>query len=199
MAMPGQASGDFVEGSSALRILYVGHRNSFSATLTTDGFTQLNPSKVATDVSATLPEAPKRGVLGGSVCFSRPDAGNGMVGGPPATALLGVRPLGIFINDAAGNAYENSPAAASGQCPYVSGQGTYGTRLYETEDLAGGGALTWASGDLVYASKNGFLTNLANDANCYETVAVHTTRTVLGIVRIAPDSVHAELVLDTRI
>lgn len=197
MALPGQASGDFSESSSALRILYIGVRNTFSATLATDGFTQTNPPHVAgAALTQTLPVAPKRGVLGGSVCFTRPDAGNGMVGGPTDTpGEAGVRPLGLFINDAAGNAYENTPAPASGQAPYTSAQGTFGVRLYETQNLDTNADLVYATGNALYASQNGYLTNVAADTNCFE----QGSYTLIGVVKVAPDSVHAELVFDQRI
>jgi hypothetical protein len=218
MALPGQASGDFTESSSSLRILYVGIRNSFAAKLTTDGFTQTNPPVITTAVSSTLPTAPKRGVLGGSVAFTRPDAGNGWVGGPTAAAPSAglLKPLGIFINDADGNAYENTPAPASGQAPYLSGQGTYGTRLYETQVLAGAGTgtagddLFYGVGMNLYASVNGYLTTAASalgavdeTADLAEVAAGPGTAvadaTVIGVVKIVPDSVHAELVYDQRI
>lgn len=197
MTMPGQASGGFVEGSSALRILYVGHRNSFSATLTTDGFTQTNPPHVAGAAkSTTLAATPKYGVLSGSVAFTRADAGNGMIGGPTDTpGEAGVVPLGLFVNDAEGNAYENTPAPASGQAPYVSAQGTMGCQLYETQNLNTDADLTWATGDKLHASQNGYLTNVAADNNCFE----QGTYTLLGIVKVAPDSTHAELVFDLRV
>jgi len=206
MALPGQASGDFTESSSALRILYVGTRNSFAAQLTTDGFTQTNPPQVTTaaTVSSTLPTAPKRGILGGSVCFTRPDAGNGMVGGPTGSAPAEgvVRPVGLFINDASGNAYENTPAPASGQAPYLSGQGTYGLRLYETQDLNTEADLNWQVGDAAYASLNGYLTNVADANNAFEMAAAGGSQaapTMIGVVKVVPDSVHAELVIDQRI
>ena len=59
----------------------------------------------------------KVGVRGGSVCFTRPDAGNNIVGGPLAggVPVANQRPLGVFINDARGLAFENSPGEASGR------------------------------------------------------------------------------------
>lgn len=194
MALPGQASGDFSESSSALRILYIGVRNTFAATLATDGFTQTNPPQIVVHISGTLPVAPKRGVLGGSVCFTR---GNGLVGGPPAAPNANVKPLGLFINDAAGNAYENTPAAASGQAPYTSANGTFGVRLYETRNLSTGDPLDWSAGNSLYASKNGYLTNVLADNNTFEQAV--TGVTLIGVVKVAPDSVHAELVFDQRI
>jgi len=222
MALPGQASGDFTESSSALRILYVGTLNSFAAELTTDAFTQTNPPVItaAAAVSTTLPAAPKRGVLGASVAFTRPAAGNGLIGGPTgaAAAAGAIRPLGLFINDAAGNAYENTPAAASNKGPYMSAQGTVGLRLYETAVQAPGGAgttsgaqgdaLLYENGLYVYASVNGYVTTAVSAAGS-ESADVHevaygdaaniAAATALGVITIVPDSVHAELVIDQRI
>lgn len=201
MAIPGQASGDFTESSSALRILYVGHRNTFAAELTTDGFTQTNPPVVTTAVSTTLSATPKYGVLGGSVAFTRPDGGNGYVGGPlaaaPATGALA--PLGLFINDAVGNPYENTPGPASGKGPYVSSQGTIGVQLYETQNLNGGADLTYAAGDALVASRNGYVTNVDDADNAVEVALGAAASTVLGIVKIAPDSTLAEIVFDLRV
>lgn len=206
MAIPGQASGDFVESSSALRLLYVGTRNSMSAQLTADGFIQQNPPVVvaAGAKSGTLSVAPKRGVLGGSVAFTRPDAGNGYIGGPVSAAVVAgvVTPLGFFLNDAAGNAYENLPAQASGQAPYISGQGTIGLRLYETQNQDTNAALTYNVGDALVASVNGYVTNVADAPNAFELNAAGgglAAATVLGRVKIVPDSVHAELIVDQRI
>ncbi len=209
MAIPGQASGDFTESTSALRILYIGHRNTFGATLTVDAFTQNNPPIVTTPgtISTTLSVAPKRGVLGASVAFTRPDAGNGFIGGPvsAAPATGAVRPLGLFINDAAGNAYENLPAVASNLGPYVSGQGTFGVRLFETENLSSGATLTYAVGDSLVASRNGYLTNVANATNAFELTAAYSAAgaasdvTVIAVVKIVPDSVNNELLFDLRI
>jgi len=204
--MPGQASDDFKGASSALRILYVGHRNSFAAELTTDGFTQTNPPVVdaAGTRSERLATTPKYGVLSGSVAFTRPDAGNGFVGGPVAdTAAAGaVRPLGLFINDAAGNAYENTPGPASGKGPYVSSQGTMGSMLYETQQLVVatiGDALEYGAGDFLYASQNGYLTNLVGDAHVELDGGAAADATVLGVVKIAPDNAHAEVLFDLRV
>jgi hypothetical protein len=209
MAIPGQASGDFTESQSALRILYVGHRNSFSAVLTMDAFTQRNPPIVTTPntISATLSPAPKPGVLSASVAFTRPDAGNGFIGGPVsvAPAAGAVRPLGLFINDAAGYPYQNLPAAASGQGPYVSGQGTMGARLFETQNLGGGADLVYAVGDALIASRNGYLTNVEDSGNAFELTAAYSAAgaalaaTVLGVVKIVPDAVHDEILFDLRV
>lgn len=201
MSNHGQASGDGNESSAALNILYVGHRNSCSATLATDGFTQVNPPIVPTSKTETLSLTPKYGILSGSVAFTRPDAGNGMIGGPllAAPAMGACKPLGIFINDAAGNAYENTPAAASGQAPYVSSQGTMGTRLYETKDVGTGADITYAAGDDLYASVNGYLTNVLDADNVLELAHGAATATLMGVVKVAPDSKVAEIVFDLRV
>src|SRR5690606_12974261 len=101
------------------------------------------------------------GVLGSSIAFTRPDAGNGFVGGPTAAAqTAGFRPLGIFINDAIGNPFENTPGVASGRAPYYAGQGCFGLSLWETQNLNSGAALVYAVGDRLFASQNGLVTNV---------------------------------------
>lgn len=167
----GQASGDFLLGQGALRILYSVIKDSIP-TLAADGFTQNNPPVVTTAsaVSTVLPATNrKNGVLGGSVAFIRPDQGQNVVGGAITPPAAGTRPLGLFINDAEGNANENSPAPASGKCPYLRG-GSVGVKLYETDvqTTVGGGvvgtALVYAAGNTLYASVNGYLTNRWQDA-----------------------------------
>ena len=153
MALLGQASGGFTESSSALRLLYVGVRNSIGV-LSDDAFTQTNPPVVTTaSTISTNVDTQVFGVLSGSVAFTRPDQGSNVIGGPAesladASLETFVRPLGLFINNAAGNAFENAPAAASGKGPYVSSQGSHGSQLFETQALgASTGGTTLAQGD----------------------------------------------------
>jgi hypothetical protein len=198
----GQGSGDFAETSGRVQAFHIGFRNSVGI-LAPDGFTQANPPVVTTNVSATLAGITQVGVLGGSVAFTRPDAGNGFIGGPTtgtADDTL-IKPLGIFINDANGNALENTPGVASGRAPYFSGQGCFGFSVYETEDLGGGGALTWSAGDVVVASRNGLLTNVDDQTNGYESseAGADGSGTVLGVVKIAPDADNSLLVIDLRV
>jgi len=197
--LQGQSSQDFVAGPSALRILHLGIRNNVGE-LCADAFTQNNPSVETGDPSTTLTGNTKRGVLGGSVCVARGDAGNGQVGGPPAVPDADNKPLGIFINDAEGNAFENAPAPASGKGPYVSGQGSYGVRIYETsqQTTTGGGAVgdaltAYKTGQSLYCGINGLLTNRANDS--IEVAASGTAKEV-GTVIVAPDSSFPELVFN---
>lgn len=201
----GQGSGDFREHGGRVHILHVGCRNSVGV-LSTDAFTQTNPPVVTTanTVSTTLALVTKTGVLGASVAFTRPDVGNGVIGGPVAPAGVynaGICPLGIFINDSLGNPYENTPGVASNRGPYLSAQGCLGVTLWETQNLTTGADLTYAPGDSLYASANGFLTNLIDDAYEYRVVGQNDPDfvTVVGKVKISPDANNSLLVFDLRI
>ena len=218
MPLLGQASGEWTESSSALRILHVGVRNTVGI-LTDDAFTQTNPPIVTTagtiSQSAGMNTAVS-GVLGGSVAFTRPDVGSNYIGGPdesPANPLI--RPIGLFINNAVGRPYENTPGPASGKGPYVSAMGTYATSLYETEAIGAAGAYA-AGDDLVYtvgqplmASRNGYLmpamdsanANISTDADVGAEAknAVILPTYVLGILKMPADSVQPEIVFDQRI
>ena len=198
MPMLGQASGGFTESSSALRLLHVGVRNTVGI-LTDDAFTQTNPPIVTAAGSiSTNVDTSVLGVLSGSVAFTRPDQGSNFIGGPVApVATVGVRPLGLFINNAAGYAYENQPAAASGKGPYVSAMGTYASQLFETQNINTNADLTYATGDFLFASQNGYLTNVVADNNRYETIA--SGPTTIALLKMPADSVQNELVFDQRI
>ena len=202
-AIGGQSSGDFRETSSRVQLLHVVTRNSVGI-LTPDAFTQANPPVVTAQVSSTLAAITKVGVLGGTVAFTRPDYGNGFHGGatkPSGSYSTGLKPLGIFLNDAIGNAFENTPGVASGRGPYVCGNGsTVADSIYETKIQIGGSAgtaLTYAAGNTLYASVNGLITNLLADA--YEQNASAGTATIMGIVKVAPDANSSLLVFDLRV
>lgn len=210
-ALGGQSSGDFKETSSRIQLFHVVTRNSMGV-LTPDAFTQANPPVVTslTGKSSTLANVTKVGVLGATVAFTRPDVGNGYHGGPVAPGgvyAAGQRPLGLFLNDAIGNAFENTPGVASGRGPYVCGSGScVGVSLYETKSqgLSGGPAigtaLTYAVGDKVFASANGLLTNNILDA--YERNVAGATNadvSLMGIVKVVPDANSALLVVDLRV
>ncbi len=216
----GQASGDFRLGQGALRILYSVIKDSIPS-LAADAFTQNNPSVVTTVPSAkstTLPVNVKKGVLGGSVAFIRPDiaAGNTVGGGfyPGGSPANKTRPLGLFINDSLGNAFENTPAVASGKGPFLRG-GSVGVKVYETQQQTtlGGGAIgtaltAYAVGDILYASVNGFLTNRWQDS--YEAqwiqagafgsggggTCLEPDVTRMGVVLSPPDSTSTEMFLE---
>lgn len=202
----GQGSGDFRETSGRVHIFNVGIRNSFGV-LTADAFTQSTPPIVVAGAnkSTTLTGITKVGVLGGSVAFTRPDAGNNYHGGPVqvgAAYVAGQKPLGIFINDSIGNAFENAPGVASGRGPYLCGKGTLGVTIWETQQqISASTTLTYAPGDRLYASVNGLLTNRIQDAYEYNVSGQNDPDfvTVVGVVRVAPDANNTMLVFDLRI
>lgn len=202
MALLGQSSGGWLESSSALRILYVGVRNSVGV-LTADAFTQTNPPTITATASVSTSEGMSTatlGVLSGSVAFTRGANEIGGVGTLGAGAP-GVVPLGVFINTAVGNAFENQPAVASDKCPYVSAQGTFGNQLYETQNLLVGPAhadLVYAAGDALYASQNGYLTN--NAADEYDAGGGSPfSDLIIGVLKMPADSEQPEIVYDQRI
>jgi hypothetical protein len=208
-AIGGQSSGDFRETSGRVQLLHVVTRNSVGI-LTADAFTQANPPVVtaAPTVSTTLASITKKGVLGGSIAFTRTDIGNGFQGGPIKVGgayVVGILPLGIFENDSLGNAFENTPGVASGRGPYVCGSGScVGVSVYETKVLLGGGAgtpFTYAVGDKLYASANGFVTNVLADAYEYNVAGQGDIKflTLIGVVKVAPDANSSLLVLDMRV
>ena len=238
MALLGQASGGWTESSSALRILYVGHRNSIGI-LTDDSFTQTNPPITTTgSSSADGMDTAVFGVLSGSVAIARPDQGSNYVGGPGDNTIIAAggggsastdsasslkecyRPLGLFINDAAGNAFENQPGVASGKGPYVSSQGSYASSLYETNNisagaiggLASGAAWTYITGVPLITSLNGYLmpahiwdgaaeqsTDVAAAALESAVINVGGSSTTIGILKMPADATQPELVFDQRI
>jgi len=200
----GQASGDFRLSTSALRILYSLIKDSIPV-LAPDGFTQSNPNVVTTASakSTTIPLNVKKGVLGASVAFVRPDIGQNTVGGAVLVAAAFVpqtRPLGLFINDSAGNAYENTPGPASGKGPFLRG-GACGVKLYETQvqTTTGGGvvgtALVYGIGNFLYASVNGYITNRWQDS--YEAQWINATTSGSGAAGacIEPDVIRLGVVL----
>ena len=200
MALLGQASGGFTESSSALRILHVGVRNTVGQ-LHSSAFTQSNPVNTDFTVSTEAPGLLTNvlGVLSGSIAFTRGTTNEH--GGPSATrALQGAatneRVLGVFINNASGNAFENQPGVASNRGPYVSAQGTYANLLYETRQLNGAGLTdAYAPGIQLVASVNGFLTSETGNNNAH----ANDGSQVIAVVKIAPDSTSDELVYDQRI
>lgn len=215
MALLGQASGAFTESSSSLRILHVGIRNTVGV-IRDEAFEQTNPPILTTaaDTSSLVSDQVATtifGVLSGSVAFTRPDIDENVIGGPAALGSgAGCRPLGVFINHAAGYGFENTPAAASNKCPYVSAQGCYANSLFEDKiqtdgvqdsATAAAGAVAvplYAAGQFLYASVNGYLTNTAADAWENHSGA-GSTSTIIGIVKMAPDNTQDELVYDQRI
>lgn len=216
MPLLGQASGGWTESSSALRVLNLGIANSVGV-LTDDAFTQTNPPQVTVAATITAQvDQTLTGVLSGSVAFARGDAagGSNFIGGPPAVGTANVAVLGVFLNSANGNPFENTPAVASGKNTYASGQGTFGNTLFEDKVLTGanaGNALTaYTTGQKLYASRNGYLTNaVAADFGVSEAeqlwegavtgATAEALPTLIGVVKMPPDATQGELVYDQRI
>jgi hypothetical protein len=203
MALLGQASGGWTESSSALRLLHVGIRNTVGI-LATDAFTQTNPPDAATYATSTSAgmDTATLGVLSGSVAFTRGDGAGGSneIGGPAAVGpgTAGVVELGVFINTAVGNAYENTPGPASGKGPYVSGNGTYANSLYETTNAAG--AVVYTTGDALAASINGYLTGFGGTTGGVNAdYFCGATAVLMGILKMPNDAVQAEIVYDQRV
>lgn len=204
MPVSGQGSGDFLETWSRVIAFHVGNRYGSSLLASPDSATQINPRLVAAPLARShkLNGITKRGILGGTVAFTRPDIGNGYVGGPVVGYLSGLRPLGIFIDDYLGNPYENQPGAASQRVAYYP-SGTFGVRLWETQaQTTHGGALvgdplTYTSGDILYASVNGLLTNRFEDAYQYNVAGQNDVSfcTVMGNVTQAPDGSFNEMLV----
>jgi len=156
--------------------------------------TQLNSIPVLSDAcftkqnygvntNTTLSVNTPRGVLGGSVAGISPGLDYTVV---PCTNEL--RPVGLFMNDAAGAAFENSPAVASGKVAVLKGQASVEVDVYETRNAANTADLTYAVSDLLYCSAQNFLTN-----------ELSTEGTVIGVCTKAPSTASPTLGLDMRI
>ena len=157
--------------------------------------TQLNSIPVLSDAcftkqnygvntNSTLSVNTPRGVLGGSVAGISPGLDYMAV---PCTDTL--RPIGLFVNDAAGAAFENSPAVASGKVAVIKGQPSVEVDVYETVDAATGlVALVYAVGNLLYSSAQGLLSNETSSEG-----------TVIGVLTKAPSVSSPTIGLDARI
>lgn len=146
----------------ALRILFPGDRHSLS-TLAPGAFSRQNFGAVGCTSDRITADTPD-GVLAGMVAAY---SGNYEV--DIYSASTANKPVGIFLNDAAGSPFENTPAVASGKVTVMRSMGTYETDIYETEGV------TYNVGDPLYASAFGLLTT----SNAADT-------TVVGRVAKAP-------------
>lgn len=163
-----------------LKILYPGHENSL-CTLESAGYTMVN-YVAGTTVNDTLDANTNVGVLGGMIAT--------MKGSYEVGACTGAsdEPMGLFINDAAGNAYENLPAMASGKAPFTQSQGSYETNVYETRNAADTADLTYAVGDKLYPAVSGLLTKESG-----------FNSNVVGIVTKVPTSTDAFMGINLRV
>jgi hypothetical protein len=164
----------------ALTILIRGQLSSIP-TLADTCFTQTNfqGGGITND---TLSVNTPRGVLGGSVAGLSAGLDYTVV---PCTDNLA--PVGLFVNDAAGAAFENSPAVASGKIAIMKGQASVEVDVYASH-TSGDVAQTYAVGDLLYSDAQGLLSK-----------EVSTDGTVIGITTKAPTTASPTLGLDMRI
>lgn len=163
----------------ALTILIRGQLSSIPV-LSDECFTKAN---YGSNTNTTLSVNTPRGVLGGSVAAVSPGLDYTAV---PGTDVL--RPIGLFVNDAAGAAFENSPAVASGKIAIMKQLASVEVDIYETRNAADNADLTYAVGDLLYCSAQGLLSN-----------EVSSEGTVIGLCTKAPSTASPTLGLDERI
>lgn len=155
----------------ALKILNRGNNNTY-ADLVEEAFTQINYLE-GTTVNDTLDATSPRGVLGGSLAGIH---GAGLVGKADADH----RVVGWFVNNAEGDPFDNAPAVASNKGVFIRQLPMIQIDVYETHLQDGTDELTYAAGDLLYTSTNGFATNEAPD------VGNDVDSTVVGIVLDVP-------------
>lgn len=178
--MIGEASG--IVPDRGMNVLSRGNLNTLM-NLNEDDLTQNNtvgnPQKTKNTRLST--DTPK-GLLAGSV-VSVGDSGVAVAATETDTDVIGV-----VLNNAVGYPFESSSGVASGKCPYLHGASSvFTTDLYETRNAADDDDLTYAAGDLLYASQNGLLTN--EDG----------TGTIVGVVLIAPSTSDPFMAVQMRI
>ncbi len=166
----------------ALTILIRTQLNSIP-TLADVCFTKANYNTPAGFANTTLSVNTPRGVLGGSIAAL--SAGLDYTVVPCTKALM---PVGLFVNDAAGAAFENAPAVASGKVAVIKGLASVEVDVYETRNEADNADLVYIVGQSLYSSDQGFLT--------YET---STSGVVIGVVTKKPTTASPTLGLDMRI
>jgi hypothetical protein len=151
-----------------LKIHYAVFRDTLPVLKTAD-FTRTNVKWAAGPATVALGADYPDGQLGGHVVAH---TGSYEVG---VFDDRDMAPIGLFINDAAGSPFENTPAVGSGKSPFVSGSGSVcEVDIFETFDSAGA-PLVYAAGDLLYGSANGLLTKEAGAiafGTCYRTPGV---------------------------
>lgn len=136
------------------------------------------------NTNATLSINTPRGVLGGSVAAISPGLDYTVV---PCTETL--MPVGLFVNDAAGAAFENSPAVASGKIAVIKGLPSVEVDVFETKQKADDVTdIVYTQGDYLYSSAWGLLT------------PEHSVATVvIGVITKQPTTASPTLGLDQRI
>lgn len=163
----------------ALSILIRGQLNSIPV-LSDACFTKQN---YGVNTNTTLSVNTPRGVLGGSIAAVSPGLDYTVV---PCNLVL--QPVGLFVNDAAGAAFENSPAVASGKVAVMKAMASVEVDVYETRNAANTGDITYVVGDELYSSDQGLLTN-----------EISTSTVIIGICTKAPSTTSPTMGLDERI
>ena len=115
------------------------------------------------------------GVLGGTVAALKEGASYTVV---PANGSN--VPVGLFVNNAAGNPFDNAPAVASNKIAIAQNNASVEVDVYADVEFKIGEAL--------YADANGYLTNVAG-----------ADKTVIGIVTKLPTTADPFLGLEMRI
>lgn len=151
----------------SLTLLIRGHQSAVPS-LSSSCFTQSNYGvRTNTTLSVNTP----LGVLGGSVAAV--SSGGGDYTSVPGTDTI--TPIGLFMNDVAGAAFDNSPAVASGKVTVIHGHASVEVDVYETRNAADSGDLTYAVGNKLYCSAQGLLTKESG-----------SDATIIGVVTKAP-------------
>ena len=115
------------------------------------------------------------GVLGGTVAALKADASYTVV---PADGSN--TPIGLFVNNANGNPFDNAPAVASNKIAIAQNMASVEVDVYADVEFA--------IGDKLYSDANGYLTNVKG-----------TDETVIGIVTKLPTTSDPFLGLEMRI
>ena len=165
----------------ALTILIRGQLDSIPV-LSDDCFTKQNYGMNANG-NTTLSVNTPRGVLGGSVAAI--SAGLDYTVVPMTTNLM---PVGLFVNDAAGAAFDNSPAVASGKIAVMKAMASVEVDVYETEHAKYVAHIVYNVGDYLFGSERGLLTT--SDSSSHVRI---------GVVTKAPSTTSPTLGLDMRI
>lgn len=124
-----------------LIIKYPGNRNSLFS-LNSAAFTRPNTAAQAGRTLGRIPANAPAGALSGMLAMMSGNYESTLAANNPNVPSV----IGIFYLDAAGEAYENTPAIASGKLAVMTGQGSYETDLYETVKEDGTAlAVAWAN------------------------------------------------------
>jgi hypothetical protein len=132
----------------ALRILFPGDRNSLS-TLAPSAFTRPNYGAAGATSARITADSPD-GALAGMVAMYSDNY--------EVDICSNYKPVGLFLNDASGAPFENTPTVASGKLTVMRSMGSFETDVYETRNQANNADLVYTAGNLLYASAFGLLT-----------------------------------------